>query len=894
MKNRLISLVLVLALVFSFSPQVQAEENFRRLYGATRYETAFAIADELKETSYGEFNAIIVACGSNFADALAGSYLAAAYRTPILLTSSAKHNAMVKEYIRNNLESGRTVFILGGDKAVSADMERGLEDYHVVRLSGATRYETNLAILREVGIEAGSEILVATGTNFADCLSGSATGKPILLVQNQLTDNQKAYLSQLKNCSFCIIGGTNAVSSRLEGQLKDYGPTDRIGGSTRYETSVKVAQRFFDVPDTAVLAYAMNFPDGLCGGPLAYSMGAPLIITATKNDKMASDYAESVCIDHGYVLGGSGLIGDSSCRSIFAVEHVWSDWTVIQEPSYEMDGEELRTCGKCGLEEYRAIEKFPIPTEGAQLLTAEVDKQLKDDLQSRIDEILNTKTEIVHSDTFIPGKTYTGTAYYISSDGDDNNDGLTPETAWQSLDRISWWSDWPPILKPGDAVFFRRGDIFRQPEFSFTAEVEGVTFSAYGEGEKPIFTASSENGTGAEKWKLVYEDETGKKIWQFYRDMRDVSFITFNNGEALTTRVYEYYDGTNYIACEDTYWWMHEEKATTLLGQLPLEEQMTEDLTIISRPERPPENNYTDCLTGPLYLRCDKGNPGALYSSVEFAEYLPASLGWLCAGELVFDNISFRNSGNSFIKMNRSGNWWDYEGTVIQNCEFAFGGGTVSYYKDLGNGSYRVEVQGDGLYTIVKNTTIRNNYFHDMLSTTATYEWDDAPRHDGPETENVYYHVLDNVMVNTLGIRLDSTSDTLRYLDSVVIKGNQIWNTGRMDNGKFYYSEGSLFLMHHNYGECVIEDNVFYGTEKGYEKKGYECNALLNLFVYHSEDLGYSRTQFRNNTYVQYANRDFAYFGNENFEHWRMDDPSLVGKAEVYLNDTTSKFYIIP
>ena len=27
-----------------------------------------------------------------------------------------------------------------------------------------------------------------------------------------------------------------------------------------------------------------------------------------------------------------------------------------------------------------------------------------------------------------------GTTYYVSADGDDNNDGLSPETAWKTLD----------------------------------------------------------------------------------------------------------------------------------------------------------------------------------------------------------------------------------------------------------------------------------------------------------------------------------------------------------------------------------------------------------------------------------------------------------------------------
>ena len=145
----------------------------------------------------------------------------------------------------------------------------------------------------------------------------------------------------------------------------------------------------------------------------------------------------------------------------------------------------------------------PKNATAATPLTAEEDARLKEELQADIDAILNTETEIVHADTYIAGETYTGTAYYVSNDGDDNNDGLTPETAWQTISRLAqeaggWERE--GVLKPGDAVFFRRGDIFRDQNFHLGTD--GLTFSAYGEGEKPIFTTSSENGSGEKSGSL--------------------------------------------------------------------------------------------------------------------------------------------------------------------------------------------------------------------------------------------------------------------------------------------------------------------------------------------------------------------------------------------------------
>lgn len=296
--------------------------NVRRLAGANRFDTAIKVADALQaERMVTEFDTIIVASGTNFADALSGSYLASVKDAPILLSYNEAYNEQVKAYIRENLKTGGTVYILGGTAAVPASMEKGLEEYQVKRLAGANRFETNLAVLKEVGV-GSKEILVCTGTNFADSLSASAVGLPILLVHNEsrkLTQNQMAWLSELVDNSFCIIGGENAVGRDLAKAVSKYGSVDRLAGADRFQTSVLVAQRYFEDFDEVVLAYAWNYPDGLCGGSLAYAMGCPLILTMNGYEKQAMDYVRGRQIYGGMVLGGDKLISDGVAAGIFAL-----------------------------------------------------------------------------------------------------------------------------------------------------------------------------------------------------------------------------------------------------------------------------------------------------------------------------------------------------------------------------------------------------------------------------------------------------------------------------------------------------------------------------------------------------------------------------------------------
>ena len=306
----------------SLSGQVVAEEEVSRISGASRYETGYKVADALKEVlGVEKFEAVVIATGKNFADALAGSYLAVEKNAPIILTNGKEDNiATLHTYIRENVNEGGKVYILGGTGAVPESVEV-IDGYEVVRLAGKSRYDTNLAILAEAGLS-GDQIIVATGKSFADSLSASAAKLPILLVKpgEALSKEAKEIASSMKE--FYIIGGTGAVSADIEAELGNYGKVIRVAGKTRYETSVAVADTFFKEVDSAVVASGKNFPDGLCGGPLAAAMDAPLILTADGKTEAAADYMKCNGLASGFVLGGTGALSDQTVLDVFGLENM--------------------------------------------------------------------------------------------------------------------------------------------------------------------------------------------------------------------------------------------------------------------------------------------------------------------------------------------------------------------------------------------------------------------------------------------------------------------------------------------------------------------------------------------------------------------------------------------
>jgi len=82
-------------------------------------------------------------------------------------------------------------------------------------------------------------------------------------------------------------------------------------------------------------------------------------------------------------------------------------------------------------------------------------------------------------------------AYYIDNiNGDDSNDGKTPETAWKNLTKVNS----SPAFKPGDKILLKRGSVWTgQYLFPKGSGAEGnpIIIDAYGEGPLPVL-----NGNG--------------------------------------------------------------------------------------------------------------------------------------------------------------------------------------------------------------------------------------------------------------------------------------------------------------------------------------------------------------------------------------------------------------
>ncbi len=305
-----------------------------RIYGKNRYKTSLKVAEYYKEIEGLEkFSTVVIATGTNFPDALTGADLAIRKHAPLIMIDGTSA-AEVTAYIKANMAEGGKIYVLGGKGAVEDAWLAELSSFEITRLDGKNRYETNLSILRELEVKSG-DLFVCTGMNFADALSSSAIDMPILIVGGQLTENQKTFLTEGSGWNFHLVGGAGAVSEEMEEELKAYGTVaDRTGGKSRYETSTALALKFVPAATQAVLAVGDNYPDGLCGGPVANLMGAPIILSGTRG-AMCGDgikYAKAQEIYAGIVLGGpsDAMINDDTVRLTFSMEP--EDEVIVYKP----------------------------------------------------------------------------------------------------------------------------------------------------------------------------------------------------------------------------------------------------------------------------------------------------------------------------------------------------------------------------------------------------------------------------------------------------------------------------------------------------------------------------------------------------------------------------------
>ncbi len=435
-----------------------------------------------------------------------------------------------------------------------------------------------------------------------------------------------------------------------------------------------------------------------------------------------------------------------------------------------------------------------------------------------------------------------GTAYYVSNSGSDENDGLSPDAAFATLEKAL-----EAPFKEGDWILLERGSSWRMPttEGGFLTDSVnlpvGVSIGAYGEGERPVISGAAEDGSDPENWQL-YSEENGGKIWVFHRKVRDANVMVFNDGEAWADRVIPCLTANGYS----------DNQGNPFNIPMALSRDMTFCVMLdVSDLAIGDDLAFAVCL-GELYLRCDAGNPAEVFDEVaipqvtsSFAVQENSTVTGICIKYFTSCGVGVASYDRMLIEGERR----------FEDNELAWCGGLISNYQPtdyLPEGVYIAYCAGGGIQASGHDITISGNYIHDC-----------AP------------------MTTIISMHVDNDQLELYDYNNIVIRDNFFYRCGtalhwgdytRMD------ADGSQGLL----SQCVFENNRVlysgYGWAGGLIYQLDRCHDPFYACIDGQTGTNMDGVHIRNNVF--YLSRhaliyssDFIMTGGENYDTFANERP---------------------
>lgn len=428
-----------------------------------------------------------------------------------------------------------------------------------------------------------------------------------------------------------------------------------------------------------------------------------------------------------------------------------------------------------------------------------------------------------------------GTAYYFSNNGKPTNDGLSEDTPLDDIERLK---ELP--LKTGDVVYLERGSLWRK---SIIPMVDGVSYTAYGEGEKPRIYTYSEMASGKGKWLKTDKEN----VYKFYKPIPvanlrcDVATIVFDDGKKWGIKALANDDNinittgrpfTSYKDLDENYHFWHD-----IAG------------------------------TGELYLYLSDGNPSDLYENIEISLGRHAIA--VKAHNITIDNIHIKYCGSHGIGVPNM----NCTGLTVSNCEFNWIGGCIQFgIVRFGNG---IEIWGGA-----KDFKIDNCYFNQIYDAAVTFQFQGKSDATGIFMENISF--TNNVMENcnySIEYFLHKCNPELNYIKDVNFEGNIAWYAGYglCSQRRVKCHNAHIKSWNHGnntIGQFSIKNNAFI----------LATNELVETYTAYQNTVA----EYTSNIYVQFKDCDLGITGTS------YDKVTFTEKnVKEYLGDKTGKIIYV-
>lgn len=352
----------------------------------------------------------------------------------------------------------------------------------------------------------------------------------------------------------------------------------------------------------------------------------------------------------------------------------WAQYQIIAASSEPYDGDKIIWYSGDKYSENSPVNIDELNFKTTEAVLKDIDVENSESVANAVETYAEKRRkEIAATETSVEIK---GVKYYVSNDGNDSNDGKSPEKPWKTLDKVN-----TAALSAGDGVLFNRGDIFRGQ----LKTQKGVTYSAYGSGEKPKLYGSLRNYSESAFWDKtdIANVYVSKEAFS-----KDVGLIVFNNGEAWTDK--------------------------QIIGIKGFQGTLTADLQMY--------HNTTD---NKLYLY-SVSDPNQRFSSTEIAQGQHGITG--DGNGVTIDNLCIKYVGAHGI-----GYGDGTTGLTVKNCELGWIGGMIQKPQDGTRYGNAVEI-----YVSAKDYVVENCHIYQIYDAGVTHQWF-STRDQYVNIENVRY-----------------------------------------------------------------------------------------------------------------------------------------------------------
>ncbi len=200
-------------------------------------------------------------------------------------------------------------------KGITKHLEGGDE------ITGSDRFDTSVRIASR-GWNTSNNVFLVNGSAIADALTATPLAKlksaPILLTKKDSVD--KIVMDKIKSLgakNITIIGGKNSISDNVEKQLKAQGlSVERIAGSSRYDTSKKIAKNIMDekkdIEAVAIANGKKGLADAISFSSVAGEKTIPILLSDEKGFVDTPDGLMNLySLKDSYIIGGDKSVPKS-------------------------------------------------------------------------------------------------------------------------------------------------------------------------------------------------------------------------------------------------------------------------------------------------------------------------------------------------------------------------------------------------------------------------------------------------------------------------------------------------------------------------------------------------------------------------------------------------------